>query len=745
MKIIEVIERLSNLSIAIFVEDGKLKTRADKSALTPEVINLIKDNKDAMLKYFSEVSGQSITSYKKILPQFKKSSQLSFTQQRLWLLDKIDGGNAHYNKPGALKLTGILHVQALNQVFTSIVERHESLRSYFVMDEHGQPLQVIQAAVPFVVPMIDISQLDENACQLQLTQFISDEASRAFDLSCDLMLRAQLIKVAADEHILLVTMSHIASDGWSMSILINEFSALYGAYVQGQENPLTPLAIQYADYAYWQRNWLQGEVLDRQLGYWTKQLSSLPTVHNLPLDYPRPSIQSFVGKNYSSRIDRSTSKLLNNLCQLQGATLFMGLHAAFSVLLSRYSNETDIIVGSPIANREQAEVANLIGFFANTLVLRSDLSASPNFTELLRQSKNMLLDAYAHQQVPFEQIVERLQPERSLSHGALFQIMLVLQNNEQGALELPGLLLSSVEQRGAAVAKYDLTLSVSESEQGFRLDWEYNTHLFEQGTIARMANHFELLLDALVKSPNENVFNVEMLSGQERQQLLGDWNNTQADYPNEKCIHELFEMQVQINPNTIAVIFDGQQLTYEQLNQKANQLAHYLIQEKHVTPDTLVGICVERSLEMVIGILAILKAGGAYVPLDPEYPEARLQYMLEDANLTTVLTQRHLRETTPVTDPQAVCLDSIEFQQQLEIYPTTNPDLTQQGLHSKHLAYVIYTSGSTGNPKGVIVEHQALVNRIDWMNREYGSSPADRMLQKTPFSFDVSVWEFVWP
>jgi hypothetical protein len=313
-----------------------------------------------------------------------------------------------------------------------------------------------------------------------------------FDLSRDLMLRAQLIKMAVDEHILLVTMHHIASDGWSMSILINEFSALYRAYVQGQADPLPPLAIQYADYAHWQRNWLQGEVLDQQLGYWIKQLAGLPVVHSLPLDHPRPPMQSFAGEVYGSRIDAATSKILHNLCQSQGATLFMGLHAVFSVLLSRYSHETDIVIGSPIANREQAEVANLIGFFVNTLVLRSDLSENPSFTELLNQSKGMLLDAYGHQQVPFEQIVERLQPERSLSHSPLFQVMLVLQNNEEGLLELPGLTVSPLMQGGAGVAKYDLSLNVTESAQGLRLGWEYNTALFEAGTIARMAGHFEL-------------------------------------------------------------------------------------------------------------------------------------------------------------------------------------------------------------------------------------------------------------
>ena len=565
-------------------------------------------------------------------------------------------------------------------------------------------MQVIQPAGPFTVPLTDLTGLDEDEREDQLSQLIAEEYGRVFDLSADLMLRAQLLKVSGDNHILLVNMHHIASDGWSMSILINEFSALYSAYSQGQANPFPPLSIQYADYAHWQRNWLQGEVLDHQLGYWTTQLAALPVVHSLPLDHARPSVQSFSGATYSSQLDAVTSESLNRLCLAQGATLFMGLHAAFSVLLSRYSNETDIVVGSPIANREQAEVANLIGFFVNTLVLRSDLSKNPGFTELLNQSKGMLLDAYAHQQVPFEQIVERLQPERSLSHSALFQVMLVLQNNAEGSLELPGLTLSPVAQGGAGIAKYDLTLNVTESAEGLWLGWEYNTDLFEADTIARMAVHFKRLLSSLVSQPEESVFKAEMLSDQERHQLLMEWNDTTTEYPKDKCIHELFEAQVQNNPDAIAVIFEDQQLTYGELNRKANQLAHYLITEKQVKPDTLVGICVERSLEMVVGILAILKAGGAYVPLDPEYPEARLKYMLDDATLTTVVTQGHLRETTPVTDQQAVCLDDQRVQSLLQAQPTHNPDPKAQGLTSSHLAYVIYTSGSTGNPKGAEIE-----------------------------------------
>ncbi|MES2825222.1 MAG: MupA/Atu3671 family FMN-dependent luciferase-like monooxygenase [Pseudomonadota bacterium] len=731
--ILDLLVKIETFGIKLKVDEANnLLIRGNKNLLDKTLISEISELKPQLVEYLLQKKYMVIEA---VARNDDYKLKTSFAQQRLWLVDQIDGGGAHYNIASYLRLTGSLNIDALRQAFTSILERHESLRTCFIVDERGEPMQIIQVAAAFVVPLIDLSEFDESIRQLRLAQIISDESAQFFDLGSDLMLRAQLIKVAANEHVLLVTMHHIASDGWSMSILINEFRRLYSSFILGHANPLPPLEIQYSDYAHWQRNWLQGEVLDQQLGYWEKQLANLPVVHSLPLDYPRPAIQGFAGKTYVSRIDSAISKVLNDLCQSYGATLFMGLHAVFSVLLSRYSNETDIVVGSPIANREQAEVAGLIGFFANTLVLRSDLSENPGFIELLQQSKGMLLAAYAHQQVPFEQIVERLQPVRSLSHSALFQVMLILQNNEEGVLELPGLTLSPMEQSEFHIAKYDLTLSVTEGLDGLSLSWEYNTDLFEQETIIRMAAHFELLLKALVSNPHKNVLHVEMLSIQERQQLLTELNNTRADYPSDKCIHELFETQVINNPNSIAVIFKNQQLTYEELNNKANQLAHYLIQEKHVKPDTLVGICVERSLEMVVGILAILKAGGAYIPLDPEYPEARLAYMLDDAKLTTVLTQSHLRATTPVTNAQAVHVDGEKFKQQLQIYPTTNPDLNESGLNLNHLAYVIYTSGSTGNPKGVLAPHRSICNRVNWMEQHFPVLTDDVFCQKTAAGF----------
>ncbi len=659
----------------------------------------------------------------------------SYAQQRLWLLDQIDGGSAHYNISGGLRLSGNLDLEALNQAFTTILNRHESLRTCFAIGEDGQPYQVIQSVDQFGVAIQDLSQLAGAVQQQTVDELLDTESHRLFDLRTDLMLHAQLIKVSATEHILLVTMHHIASDGWSITILINELNALYSAYSQGRENPLPPLEIQYVDYAHWQRNWLQGDVLEQQLQYWEGQLAGLPLVHSLPLDHPRPKVQSFAGRLHRSQIDANTRTALHAVCQSRGATLFMGLHAAFSTLLARYSNELDIVLGSPIANREQAEIAGLIGFFVNTLVLRSDLSDNPSFTDLLDQSKRTLLDAYAHQQVPFEQLVERLQPERSLSHSPLFQVMLVLQNNEQGTLSLPGLTLSPMEQTSVRLAKFDLTLYVSEGMDGLELDWEYNSDLFESTTIQRMAEHFHILLSSLVQAPKNSVFEANMLSDAERHRLLVAWNDTTLEYPKEKCIHELFEEQAVLIPNATAVTFKELHLTYGELNKKANQLAHYLITEKRVTPDTPVGICIERSIDMIVAILGILKAGGAYVPLDPDYPPARLAYMLADANLTIVITHTHLLNRLPSFSNQAVCLDALDIHQQLASQPSSNPSPHQLGLTPRHLAYIIYTSGSTGNPKGVKAPHTSILNRINWLERNFPVRSDDVFCQKTAAGF----------
>jgi amino acid adenylation domain-containing protein/non-ribosomal peptide synthase protein (TIGR01720 family) len=736
MEVEEILSLLAEEGVYPFVEDRKLKTRSTNQNIPSELISVIKNNKALLLETLSDVN--RAPAIKRI--EQNNNAPLSYSQQRLWMLDKIEGGSTHYHIPVALELYGELDEAVFEASFKQIIVRHESLRTVFRECE-GEPIQVVMSADKFSVQQEDLTVLDDDLRSDVLTSRLQAEAVAPFDLSTDLMLRVHLIKRAELTYIALVTMHHIASDGWSSGVLIKEFSELYSAGVVGRQSELPELSVQYADYAHWQRNWLQGEVLDKQLGYWEKQLANLPVVHSLPLDKARPKEQTFAGDIYVTNVSQKIHQTLEQQCKAAGATLFMGLHAAFSVLLSRYSNETDIVVGCPIANREQEEVAELIGFFVNTLVLRSDLSGAPSFTDLLTQSKAMLLDAYAHQQVPFEQIVERLQPPRSLSHSPLFQVMLVLQNNEQSELTLPGLSLSPMINE-EVTAKYDITLNVVEEAGGLSLQWDYNSSLFKDETIERMSKHFVHLLTELITKPQENVFRLSMLNKAECDEQLVKLNDTAQPYSQEKCIHELFEDQAKAQPDEVSVVFGEQRLTYEQLNGKANQLAQYLVEEKGIKPDSLVGICVERSLDMLVGILGILKAGGAYVPLDPNYPAARLAYMLEDAQLDTVISHSGVVERTPISENQAVCLDNELVQMSLANYTTDNIEISQLGLTPSNLAYIIYTSGSTGNPKGVMIEHGNTVAFLNWAGRAFTQAQLSSVLASTSMCFDLSVFEF---
>ena len=733
------IQKLASAGISLKLENEGLSIDAPKGVMTPELLGELKENKAALIEFLKSSNSKA----EKIKPVDKSQPlKLSYSQQRLWMMDQLEEGSAHYNIPGGLHLRGTLDYSALDDAFSAVVERHQSLRTVFKASEEGQPRQLIQDNKAFFVEKSDFSGLDGETKKIALRELAVQESSQAFDLKSDFMLRARLVKLADDEHVLLVTMHHIASDGWSMSIFVNEFSALYQAFSQGKPNPLPALDVQYADYAMWQREWLQEEVIENEIDYWQKQLQELPIVHSLPLDFVRPVQQTFNGATHQHQINSSISKSLNQACQNAGATLFMGLHAAFSVLMSRYSNEKDIVVGTPIANREQPEIAGLIGFFINNLILRSNLNGNPSFSSLLNQSKSTLLDAYAHQQVPFEQIVERLQPERSMSHSPLFQVMLVLQNNETGSLELPGLTIGPVEQE-ATVAKYDLNVTVSENEQGMLLNWEFNTDLFKPETIEQMACRFEKLLSGLLAQPDESVFSVSMIDEIETKQQVVEWNKKFNAFRNDMSLHHLFEEKVEANPNSTAIVCNGNELSYSALNTKANQLAHYLIEEKNIQPGERVGICFERSIDMVISIFATLKAGGAYVPLDSEYPEERLQYMLEDAGLRTVLTHVKLLEKTPITESLAVCIDDEAIKARLNNQSEHNVASQAINQRSNPPAYVIYTSGSTGKPKGVECLSNGVLNLLNDFELMAPIGEQGSGLLWTSLSFDVSVYEIM--
>ncbi len=662
------------------------------------------------------------------------SAPLSFAQQRLWFLHQLDPDSPAYNLPMAVRMYGALNVVALQRTLNTIVTRHEALRTTFVVEDGG-PVQVMADSRSVELPVIDLSRQPEGTRETALQRILCEHIQRPFDLSRDVMLRGILLRLAEADHVLLLTIHHIASDAWSMGVIRREMTALYEAFSVGKPALLPTLPIQYADFAQWQRQQLQGEVLAGQLSYWKQQLhGSLPALE-LPTDRPRPQVQTYHGARQPFRLPATLSERLKALSRQEGVTLFMTLLAVFQTLLYRYTAQHDILVGSPIAGRTRTETEALIGFFVNTLVLRTNLHGNPTFRALLGRVREVALGAYAHQDLPFEKLVEELQPERRLSHAPLFQVMFALQNVPTYSLELSGLSLQMLEVENGT-AKFDVTLYMYDESVGLRGVLEYNADLFDTATIARMLGHFQTLLEAVVADPDERLADLSLLTGAERHQALREWNNTQADYPRDTCVHQLFETQAELTPDATAVVFGDRQLTYGQLNRRANQLAYYL-KRLGVGPDMLVGICVERSLEMVVGLLGILKAGGAYVPLDPTFPRARLAFMVDDTRTPVLLTQPGLVHALSGHGRHVVCLDT-----DLETIAQESEDNPCSGATATNLVYAIYTSGSTGEPKGVAVSHRAVTRLV--MNTNYVQiNPADKVAQASNSSFDAATFE-IW-
>jgi len=729
MSVVNFLVELKELHVFITKSENKLAVKGDRKALTPVLKERMSGYKEDILSIYDELA---ISSNCQLAPT-------TFSQQRLWFLDQLEGSSAHYNMPGAIRFDGQLDFDALNRAYNTIIERHDSLRTYFYSDGN-RPYQVIRPFSQTPIKIVDLSHLKDDEQMLAVEKIDSEEVDTAFNLSSALMIRAVLLKLSDDENIMLYSMHHISSDGWSSGVLENEFIELFNAYTKGKENPLPKLAIQYADYAHWQRQWFQGDVLKKQLDYWVNKLKGLPEVHNLPLDFPRPKRQAFKGQSKVLRINKKTSDAFIQLCRRKETTLFMGLHAVFSLLLSRYSGETDIVIGTPIANREQPDVELLIGLFINSLVLRNDVSIANDFDELLEQSKQTTLEAYEYQQVPFEEIVNQLNIGHSLAYSPIFQVMMILHNNAASEGEIEEVNVSSVG-RESNVSKFDLILSAGEIPEGISLGWGYNSDIFKPTTIERMANSFAMLLDAIVADSQMPLMKLPLMTVCEQQESLSLLQNTISDYTEDKCIHELFEAQADTEPDVIALVFGQQELNYNEVNKRANQLAHYLLQEQGVTAGTLVGLCIERSPEMVIALLAILKAGGAYVPLDPNYPASRLTYMLNDAGLEKVICQRSLLDKTSITDIQAICLDDKSILKQLTMQSDANINRREIGLLQEHPAYVIYTSGSTGNPKGVMISHRNWGAYHDGLKTSYRLTGADRVLQFSSMSFDIFIEE----
>jgi amino acid adenylation domain-containing protein len=659
---------------------------------------------------------------------------LSFAQDRFWFLNQLEPDNPAYNRPFALRLTGPLHATALELALSEILRRHETLRATFSSVE-GRPVQIVTPAQPLNLAVVDVSGLSPLKREARARQLVTEETQRPFDLAQGPLLRATLLRLDGEEHVLLLVMHHITCDGWSARVLVEELAALYDAFVAGKPSPLPELPIQYADFAYWQRQWLQGKVLETQLSYWQDKLAGSPPLVDLPTDHPRPAIQTYRGARESLMLSASLLQSLKALSQQEGVTLFMTLLAAFQTLLHRYTGQDDIVVGSPIAGRTHVETERLIGFFVNTLALRTDLSGNPTFRELLGRVRKMAMEAYAHQDLPFEKLLQELKLERDLSRPPLFQVLFNLENIPIKAVKTSSLSIDEFEFDSGA-SQFDLALEVIEKDEGLSCLLNYSTDLFDAATIERMLGHYQTLLEGIVADPGQRIGMLPLLTEAERHQLLVEWNDTQADCPQDSCIHQLFEAQVERTPDAVAVVFEDQQLTYRQLNARANQLAHYL-RKRDVGPEVLVGICVERSLEMVVGLLGILKAGGAYVPLDPTYPKERLAFMLEDAQAPVLLTQQRLMAELPKHRAEVVCLDT-----DWEAIARESEENPVSGAMADNLAYVIYTSGSTGKPKGVLVSHHNVVRLFEATQPWFHFDDSDVWTLFHSYAFDFSVWEF---
>jgi amino acid adenylation domain-containing protein len=731
----ELLAYLRKRGVELWADGDRLRYNAPKGVLTPFLRTELAECKSEILNILRQTDmGTSPTS-----PSLQRISRagklrLSFAQERLWFLDQLEPYNPFYNIPVAVRITGPLNVAAIDQSINEIIRRHEVLRTTCSTID-GNPMQVIAPDASFALPVVDLRHLPNPGREDKARELATQEARKPFDLAHGPLFRATLLWLGEEDYVLLLITHHFVADGWSMGVLHREISALYENFSTGRPSPLPELPIQYADFGHWQRQLLEGQMLETQRAYWKKQLADAPAITELPTDRQRPSVQTYCGATQSFSLPTTLSEAVKALSRRQGVTLFMTLLAAFQTLLHRYTGQDDIVVGTAVSNRNRIETEGLIGPFANNLALRTGFSASPNFRQLLARVREVAVGAYAHQDLPWEKLIEELRPERDLSRNQLFQMLFVFHEHSlEQNLKLPGLSMKHFRIE-LGTARFDLSLGMTSEKKRLSGCVEYNTDLFDPSTITRFLGHFQVLLEAVVLDPDQPISTLPLLTEAERHQLLVAWNDTQGDYPKASCLHQLFEGQVTRTPEATAAIFGDQLLTYRELNARANQMANHL-RTLGVGPEVLVGICVERSLEMVVGLLGILKAGGAFVPLDPVSPRERLTVILEDSRLPVLLTQDRLAESFAENGPHIIRLDT-----DWEMIGRESLENLSIRATPENLAYVTYTSGSTGKPKGVMIENRSVVNVLTSFIKSYGLSAADRILQQTSISFDVSVNE----
>ena len=722
-----------NKNIQLSLKDQQLKVNAPDNTLTPEIIAQLKQYKPQIIQLLKDnqyhAAGQQIE-----LSVIDRQGDLAVSsgQQQMWLLDSLQDLGDSYHFIRTLDFKGDLNIEALNKTFNRILDRHQSLRTV-LYKKAGEIFQKVLPLAEFQIPLVDYASIAD--AEDKLTELEQALLNTQFKLDSDLMLRLQLVKLSDSHHKLIILLHHIASDGWSLGILINEFNTLYNGFCDNAAPSLADLPIQYIDYAQWQQKYLASEQYQSCLSYWQQKLAAVPEVHSLPIKHSRSNITQYSRRLYQQLLPVETCRKVKAISVERGVTLFMLLETLFATLLTKYSQSSDIIIGTTVANRDDELLSGLIGYFVNMLPLRNQIDPELSFADNLENNKQNILSAFKHQNIPFENIVNEVVNTRSNSYTPLVQICFSLQNNDMPDFKFNDL-VCQVNEPKQHTTQFELHLSVDETSQGLVLNWQYAAELFDEKFVISLAESFGILTTNALNNKELPVKALEILTPQQKHQQLVEWNDTAADYPKDKCIHQLFEEQVELNPDAVAVVFEESQLTYGELNAQANQLAHYLIKERGITPDTLVGLCVARSLDMIVGIMAILKAGGAYVPLDPDYPAARLAYMLDDANLTTVLTQIQLQEKIPVNINQAVYLDSEEMLTQLQEHSTDN--VVVDGLTSSHLAYVIYTSGSTGNPKGVLVEHGSATNYLSFAVENYCQNIRGSVVS-TSLNFDATL------
>lgn len=729
---------LRQAGIRLYLDGDALRVRGTRDALTPELTRRVQAAKSALRVRLQAVAVSTAASTR--IPRRSPGERvgLSFLQQNLWLIDQLEG-SVHYNMAVALDARGIVEADALEKALGRIVARHESLRTVFLAAPDGKPFQQVVPEVSFSMERVDLRHLSQVESVEEMERIAAMEAKAPFDLSRDLMLRARLLRLADDRHVLLVTKHHIASDGWSMDVLLDEMCRLYEAFRAGQDDPLPPLPIQYADYSAWLAHWLHGDVLREKLDYWQERLAGLPELHALPLDRPRPPRRTINGGRHSRSLALSRPDALAALCSRYDVTLFTLLESVFALLVARWSGAEDIAVATPISARTRPELAGLIGYFTNTLVLRSDCRGERTFEDLLASSRQMMLEAHDHHHVPFEMLVDRINPARSLAYNALVQLSFTLQNNRAatvGVIDLPGLRIAPLRNDEHASVKFDLELTVKEDAEGLLAKWNYNTDIFDASTIERMDLAFGVLLEAILDDPTLPLAEYPIMPPGDAE-TLASWNQTALDVDGDATLHGLFRQSALKSPDTIALVEGERTCTYGELDRRSDLLAGYLVRAFGASPGQVVGVGVPRSIDMVVALLGVLKSGAAYLPLDPSLPIDRLAWMIEDSRAIAIIGRDDVVDAFSATAPSVPLIHERDAAEE-----ETPPPMA--GC-SDDLAYVIYTSGSTGRPKGTLNRHRGVCNRVQGMRAQFGLTEADRVLQKTPLGFDVSVSEIFWP